>query len=374
MNHEKEIAKRFIRNDDNTKFICSICLNAKSKCNDNKKPECNKRKSKSCPICQRGLENGVQISSENKLKLNKSDVKEKPARVMSNHLNSNTKTVQTSQTDVSHGLNLLNEVLTVFQSKKKLPIEKENHGKTVIVKDASVATEYLLSNKEIKPKLTVSKIFRLSIEDSIVNGNNNFTIVNYSQPQRNKNSQYSIDLSKHKSSSIPQMKLEELKNSLKEKAKSKDAIEEVNRMFATVKKNAVVESLGDTNRPMIRNGPRVLPVVKTKTYENECSNNTCTIDDNNSGFRKAKEIQNCKFCQTNNYLLSSGDFLLNPDSCHQIISDKMCSKCIHMVKCRHHNYRQIHDVCQHCCQRCMENRCHHNYCEENHDGDSCTSF
>lgn len=372
MNHEKEIIKRFSQPDDNTKFICSICLNTKSKYDDYGKPECNKRKTKSCPICQKGVHYRWEGLAE-KLKPEKCEVKEKAIR-MSDHTSS-TKTVQTSQTDVTQGLNLLNEVLTVFQSKKQICVEKEKYNKTVIVKDACVETESWRIKTDIKPKLTISKVYHISIAESNVAENNKFTIVNCSQPQRDRNSQYSIDLIKHKSSSIPQMKLEELKHSLKEKTKSKDAIEEVNRMFATVRKNALLESTDDGNRPLIRSGPRVLPVVRVNKkhgHDMTCGSKLRFSYDRRE--EKRVEEKHCKCCQTNNYLLSSGDSLIKP-SCHcqQRTCEKVCGKGGHVSHC-HTGCRQYHDVCDHCCQRFKDNRCHHHVCyEDTNDGDSCAS-
>ncbi|CAF4742772.1 unnamed protein product [Pieris macdunnoughi] len=98
---------------------------------------------------------------------------------------------------------IISEVLNVFKSKK-------------FKKDATTNTD---------KKLVVSKTFHLSIN----------SVCDYPQTI--------------KSSSIPQMKTE-----LKQRhVKHRDPIAEVNRMFANV----------NLNRPTVRNGPRILPVVKT---------------------------------------------------------------------------------------------------------------
>lgn len=325
MNHEKEIAKSFMRSDSGAKFICSICLNTKPKSDEIVKLECNKRRWRSCPICHKDFDLRCETSTDSTLIHNKCEVGMKPVCIPTNQRALSTKIVQTSETDVSQGLNLLNEVLTVFQNKKHLCIEKEKHTKTVIVKDASVETENLLDKKYIQPKLTVSQVFSVSIDENVVSAKNKFTIVNCSQPRRYVTSQYSIDLIKHKSSSIPQMKLEELKHSLKEKTRSKDAIEEVNRMFATVRNNTLRERIDEANRPLIRHGPRVLPVVKTenKAYVNEVSSN-------------------CKFCQTNNYLLSSGDSFGKAMCCKSINDRTECVNKMRCYKCCLHS----RDICE----------------------------
>lgn len=316
------------RNNQNTKFICSICLN--TKLNDEEKNlECNKRKSKSCPICQKSCDVSVNNTNE-KTRRDKTNCKRLDEI--------STKHIQTSRTDITQGLNLLNEVLTVFQSKKQLFIQKEKNGKTIIVKDASISTD----NVNIyKPRLTVSKLFQFSINEGNTSNNGMFSIINSCQPELN-NSQNSIDLIKHKSSSIPQMKMDELKNSLKEKAKSKDAIEEVNRMFATVKRDDRNEK---GNRPMIRNGPRVLPVVKTNTFCEPTQNKSDEIISDRSESRPS-----CKCCETNFYL-SSGDSLGKQECCHQKCDDDKCEKTY--VMCSHYsNHRR--EIQKHVpiCERC----------------------
>lgn len=227
------------------KFICSICLNTRPK------DQC-----KTCHICQRSCP-----TSHGQLRDRRVN-SECDRKNTGNPNQTDTKTMQTSQTDVSKGLNLLNEVLNVFQTKKT----DLQFNKTVILKDASVATDN--TNAPLQ-KLTTSKIFQHSIESELVEaGNRNkFVIVSSSQPCYEKNSQFSIHLSRPKSCSIPQMKLEELKRSLKDMSvsKSKDAVEEVNRMFANVKK--IDDNVDRNNRPITRLGPRVLPVVKTKHDE-----------------------------------------------------------------------------------------------------------
>lgn len=285
------------------KFICSICLNTKPN-NDENNIESEKRKTTSCPVCKKS--DDTQTVFRNK------DPKKDIDPIC--------KVVQTSQTDVTQGLNLLNEVLTVFQSKKQL---EQKVMKTVIYKDASVATDVCVKVADLRPKLSVSKIFNFSIEEDIKRDNNKFMIINSCQPDVGTKSQHSTNLTKRKSSSIPQMKMEELKNSLKEKTKSKDAIEEVNRMFATVRRNDR-DSVDDTNRPMVRHGPRVLPVVKT--YENDMC-------------RK----RSCKCCQTNNYILSSGDSSREIE-CHHSKNERekeKCDKCVYMLCCQYDEKRNL---------------------------------
>ncbi|XP_023953778.2 uncharacterized protein LOC112057555 [Bicyclus anynana] len=278
---------REYRTSNQNRFICSICLNKKASQEDTRNYECCKKKTKSCPICQKhcvidGNKNAHTTKNDHR---SKGDGEKKKSSQTSDNKVLNGKNIQTSQPDVTKGLTLLNEVLTVFQSKKQ-DSKKDITCKTVIVKDASIETE------KTKHKLTISRTFLYSLgENDEIHKNGKFSIIN-SQPEMGLKSQFSIDL-KHKSSSIPQMKLEELKNSLKEKTKSKDAIEEVNRMFATVRKHELEETLDDSNRPMIRNGPRVLPVVKTNTIY--------------QGYQSCKhDIQECCKCKAN-YQMSSGD-------------------------------------------------------------------
>lgn len=258
-------------NNHTSRFICSICLNSKCAKEDRDDVE-SRRKTKSCPVCQRNLETCI--------------VKCTPRKDISNN---NCKKVQTSHTNINDGLNLLNEVLTVFQNKK---IDDKK-----IVKDASVVTEH----KNISTvKLGISKVFSFSIRcEDRFKDDPQFFVIDCHQPRINAKSH--INLSKHKSSSIPQMKMEELKKCLKERTKSKDAVEEVNRMFATVRKN--YHQMNETNRPLVRNGPRVLPVVKT-----EHSNNQIKMGKSEENIPlQEKKLQNFKCCQTNNYYLSGGD-------------------------------------------------------------------
>lgn len=302
----ENITERFRKGNQN-RFICSICLNKKSSQENTRAVECCKRISKSCPICQKHSETDEKRNDKNNECTGKGDG-EKTLSDTKN-INGYGQSVQSSQPDLTKGLTLLNEVLTVFQNKKQIDSKKENQSKTVILKDASVETDTI----KIKPKLSFSKTFLYSIgENDEGNKNEKFSVIN-SEPAMK--SQFSFDL-KHKSSSIPQMKLEELKNSLKEKTKSKDAIEEVNRMFATVQRHEARDSLDDSNRPMIRNGPRVLPVVKTNR---------------NSGNIARQENQECYNCRET-YHMSSGDSM--HECCHKQERYDDCCKC-----CRH----------KHCC-------------------------
>ncbi|CAH2084154.1 unnamed protein product [Euphydryas editha] len=306
------------KNNQN-RYICSICLNQKP-LRDDKNIECDKRKSKSCPICQKNCNYEYDCAVQNDYKSNERDDKQEKYG----------KIVQTSQADVTQGMSLLNEVLTVFQSKKQSEIKKDK-CKTIIMKDASVNTE---DCKKDFSKLTVSDVFYFTIEKNNETHDSKFEILNC-RPETTKVSQFSIDLMHRKSSSIPQMKLEELKKSLKEKNKSKDAIEEVNRMFATVRKCEVNEKFGTPNRPMIRSGPRVLPVVKTP---------------NENADAKNKPANNCRYCQTN-YKMSSGDtFEYN----HRT-NDK-CENCFYMMCCHYHHSLHSGAACPHCCKDCEHNK------------------
>ncbi|CAH2229344.1 jg17093 [Pararge aegeria aegeria] len=137
-----------LRTNYQNRFICSICLNKKASQEDNRNVECCRKKTMSCPICQKNCD-----TDENKTVHKKSDYKGKDDKAKikdkSDSKDINGKNIQTSQPDVTKGLTLLNEVLTVFQTKKQLDFKKDNTSKTVIVKDASVETE------KRKPKLRV---------------------------------------------------------------------------------------------------------------------------------------------------------------------------------------------------------------------------
>ncbi|XP_072937646.1 uncharacterized protein [Epargyreus clarus] len=310
------------KNNTQNKFICSICLNQKC-INDTKESEFSERKSKSCPICKHSCNSSTDgdstITKETEVPRNKITDDRKVTR-----------DVQTSQVDVTQGLSLLNEVLTVFQTKKQC--NRKESRKTLIFKDIGVSTE---DNKvKIKPKLTMSKVFQYSIEDKKGN-ENKFVVISSWQPEvmfiRN-----SLDLIKHKSSSIPQMKLEELKNSLKEKTKSKDAIEEANRIFATVKR---FDRDSTDNRPLTRSGPRVLPVVKTANFENNTPDSPKTIS-------KA----DLKCCHENNYHMSSGDSPVKYKCCQNNKCVEEYEDCVHMQCCHCKQYK--HQMREIICKRC----------------------
>lgn len=260
-----------------SRFICSICLNTKTSKDDRDDIDA-KRKTKSCPVCQKTVETCIEKYSPGK--------HNNTTEFLSNI---SCKKVQTSQTNISDGLNLLNEVLTVFQNKKG--------DDKKILKDAAVVTEHKnISNSN----LGISKVFSFSIRcEDRFRDDPKFSVIDCHQPYVKVKS--NINLSKHKSSSIPQMKMEELKKSLKDRSKSKDAVEEVNRMFATVRKNYY--QMNETNRPLVRSGPRVLPVVKT-----ENSNTQIKVERSEENIAaQEKKLQNFKCCQTNNYYLSGGD-------------------------------------------------------------------
>lgn len=260
-----------------SRFICSVCLNTKCPKED-KDDIAARRKTKSCPVCQRNLETCSEKNTPSK-EINTDEIVS----------NTNCKKVQTSQTNINEGLNLLNEVLTVFQNKK---VDDKK-----LLKDAAVVTE----NKNVTTaNLGISKVFSFCIKsDDRFRDDSKFSIINSHQPYVHTKS--NINLSKHKSSSIPQMKMEELKKSLKDRTKSKDAVEEVNRMFATVRKG--YNKMNETNRPLVRSGPRVLPVVKTNI-----SNNQIKVEKSVQNIpQQEKKLQNFKCCQTTNYYLSGGD-------------------------------------------------------------------
>ncbi|XP_045782401.1 uncharacterized protein LOC123878990 [Maniola jurtina] len=332
----ENITERYKKCNQN-RFICSICLNKKASQEDNRHKECCKRKSKSCPICQKACEIDEFNNGHKKNGHRKVEMGDEATKLDNVSKDTNGKNIQTSQPDVTKGLTLLNEVLTVFQNKKQLETKNHNTSKTVILKDASVETD----RQTTKPKLTFSKTFLYSLGDNDdIQKNGKFSIIN-SQPEIGETvikSQFSIDL-KQKSSSIPQMKLEELKQSLKQKTKSKDAIEEVNRMFGNVRKQELGESLDDSNRPMIRSGPRVLPVVKTNNHNSESKN--------------TKEQQDCCHCQ-NCYHMSSGDSIQG--CCYLERYDKCCKACCH------HIHRRA-EVSEHCYSK---NDCKHSV--NVHDG------
>lgn len=302
-----------LHKNNQNRYICSICLNQKP-LKEDRSIKCDKRKSKSCPVCQKNYSSEDDCEVQNYYKCNaKGDRKDKCGKI-----------VQTSQPDVTQGMSLLNEVLTVFQSKKQSDINRDK-CKTIIMKDASVNTEDL--RKKLS-KLTVSNVFYFTIEGNNQTNDSKFQILN-SQPETTKASQFSIDLMHRKSSSIPQMKLEELKKSLKEKNKSKDAIEEVNRMFATVRKCEMNDKVETPNRPMIRSGPRVLPVVKTPNENTETQNRLAT---------------NCRYCQTN-YKMSSGDSF----EYNQRTNDK-CENCFYMMCCHYQHSLHSRTACPNCCK------------------------
>lgn len=189
------------REPHSKRFICSICLNKQSK----------------CPICVDKKSNKHTLQGTKAIQTDDNEV-------VNIYTSKQTKCIQTDDANIT----LLNEVLRTFQSKKK--------------KDVSTNTYR---------NLAVSPVFNVSIDsiDSVV--------------AEDKNSIQNI--SKHKSSSIPRMKVEELKYFLKEKNQSKNVVQEVNRMFANVKtiNSDYTETKNTDNRPLTRNGPRVLPVVKT---------------------------------------------------------------------------------------------------------------
>lgn len=302
--------------------LCSICLKSKF---EQKNGDCYKIITQSCPICQKSRD---RCCTSNK---------DKDKEICDSEDVHNVKDVQTSDTNVSQGLNLLNEVLTVFQ-KKKREINKDKM-KTVHSKDVAVSTD----NTKDSSRLTISK-FNYSIEERKKPEIGAFVIVNSFQPDFIRKSQYSIDLIKHKSSSIPQMKLEELKYSIKEKSKSKDAIEEVNRMFATVRKTA--KYIENSNRPMVRNGPRVLPVVKSMVCQDTMSANM------------EVEKHPCTCCQT---CMSSGDSFAKLECGHEI-NNLSCDRNVYMLCCHYQNRRKMQTgmlTCDHC-RRFKDCRCEHN--------------
>ncbi|XP_052757085.1 uncharacterized protein LOC113515264 [Galleria mellonella] len=305
------------KNFHNNRTICSICLNTKTYEKDK-----NEGVNETCPICHQNKGNNNNVITENQ-----QNCDEKGHTVVKPQ---NTKLVQTPHADISQGLNLLNEVLTVFQSKKQLTTHNANN-KAATIKDASTITDVDTKVYKLKPKLSVSNIFHYSIEEHrMASENRNFRIVHCFQPDYIR----SQHLIKRKSSSVPQMKLEELKHCLKEKKKSKDTIEEVNRMFATVKRNES-NTLDCTNRPIVRNGPRLLSVVKTKDREgvhNEFNN-------------KIDCEHNCKYCKMK-HRLSSGD---SSNQCRKTCNGGKYDKCVYTLCCHCHTNNQMQNrshVCE----------------------------
>ncbi|KAG7312697.1 hypothetical protein JYU34_001065 [Plutella xylostella] len=328
-----------IRKKQTQKFICSICLN--NRADDNK--TC-----RSCPICERNLEIAHVVNSPSESRKDGTDKYKQNFKTKES-------TVQTSLTDINQGLTLLHEVLNVFQCRKKTVTDGKETDvtHTSTRKSVCVCTECRAANT----KLAVTKVLQHSISapDSDCS-KGKFTIISSSQP--NKSIENSINISKQKSSSIPQMKLEELKNAMKEKTKSKDAIEEVNRMFATVKKAAGDDTI--TNRPLIRHGPRVLPVVKPIhqffSREDPCS------EDNLSELADKKLISKVNQCsQVSNLNMCSGDSVKNSDKCCQHC--KTCEKnkrSVYMLCCNYKNHvcemKRDVPICE-CCLRKIEPKC-----------------
>ncbi|CAB3241923.1 unnamed protein product [Arctia plantaginis] len=308
--------------------FCSICLKSKFEQRDG---DYYKFVTQSCPICQKNCDY-CHNSTKDKEICDKTTLENFR----------NVKDVQTSDTNVTQGLNLLNEVLTVFQ-KKKGDINKDKI-KPVHSKDVAVSTD----NTKDSSRLTISK-FHYSIEDRKKPEIGAFVIVNSFQPDYIRKSQYSIDLIKHKSSSIPQMKLEELKYSVKEKSKSKDAIEEVNRMFATVRKTD--KYIENSNRPMVRNGPRVLPVVKNMVGQDTMSAHMENVEKNP-----------CTCCQT---CMSSGDSFTKLECGHDV-NNSNHDRNVYMLCCHYQNKQKMQAgmlTCDHCRSSKDNYRCEH----ENYD-------
>ncbi|PZC84798.1 uncharacterized protein LOC110384653 [Helicoverpa armigera] len=326
------------------KYVCSICLNKGGE----KNGECCKKAPKNCPICQKNRECTTRDCSAGK--------KDKPTATEKAGIlkDPNVKTVQTSDTNVSQGLTLLNEVLTVFQNKKVDGTkEKVKPGR---FKDAAVSTDDKTDERSVKerdrPRLTVST-FQYSIDENkkYAYENGHCVIVNCCQPDFVRK-QNSIDLIKHKSSSIPQMKLEELKYSLKEKTKSKDAIEEVNRLFATVKRPGKMSE--NSNRPMVRNGPRVLPVVNSNYHD--------VVKKKNFGVEC--NVHSCKCCHT---CMSSGDAFPKNECCHD--ENEKCEKCVYMLCCHYESVRKRQKqngvlICEHCRDMHEGHFFQHNYVDD----------
>lgn len=303
-----------------SKYICSMCLNTKPLNKRNEKDDCDKGIDLSCPAC----ENTCKMNVNNIMKPNKTRERNVPATTNRNKdlnktIDSNvkTKSIQTSQTNIVEGLSLLSEVLQVFKNKQDDGRKVDKNAKFVPCKAIDLT------------KLTFSKTFTISIEEKLPWPNIDkmkCVILHSCQPERNNCSENAITLIKQKSSSIPQMKLEELKYSLKEKTKSKDTIEEVNRMFATVRKSEFGDD-DNGNRPMVRNGPRLLPVVKNKD------------------FCPKKEMKNklCDCCTCANGL-SSGDNVV-PN-----VETTVCQHNACMVKCK----KCIYTLCQRYTNPCYE--------------------
>lgn len=332
VNNKMDLDNRHGRTNTD-KFICSICLNTKGRNNGKV----------SCTACQK--RNNADTKDTTKREGTKSGIQTNKAK--SNVENHNNKAFINQDTDFSQGLNLLNEVLTVFKSKKQ-NLHNSKSSKTLIFKDVGTSTDNH-TTLNAKPKLTLSKVFLCSIEGKKGDENYKFTIVNSSQPEHFKKERI-IDL-KYKSSSIPQMRIDEMKNSLKEKSKSKDITEEVNRMFAVVTTNSNTKVSDHSNRPVTRKGPRVLPVVKTKLNQD-------------INFK-----QTCRCCQTNEYCLSSGDSLVKPN-----INQKTWQKSDN-IPCRHcqTNHRRTQTDAM-VCQNCLKVTEKHCGCEKSFQTNYCDNI
>ncbi|GBP15612.1 hypothetical protein EVAR_5310_1 [Eumeta japonica] len=271
------------RVNDSNKFICSVCLNNRHA--DDAEEEIARLRTESCPVCRRHFDS-CQSHVTRKPTKDKNTVDD----LTSTHSPKGNRKVQATQTEVAQGLSLLNEVLNVFQNHKSEET-KFGNGKSSRYKDAGMVTD----GKD--RLLTVCNLYQFSVTDD-KSSLKNFVVLDSKCTEKPKVEPV-ICLIKQKSSSIPQMKIDEIKFSLKEKTKSKDAIDEVNRMFATVRKSDLNDALDSTNRPMLSNAPRVLPVAKSKKSHFH-SKDTHKSDDKQKGKCRCGH-------RSNIFYLSGGD-------------------------------------------------------------------
>ncbi|KAJ2939366.1 hypothetical protein O0L34_g13461 [Tuta absoluta] len=278
---------------------------------------------------------------------------------------------QTSKTRMDDK-DLLTEVLTVFQTKRTEPIRRN----CTLNSDCKPAS--FQAANDVKRKintLSVSKLVKYSINENDTR-NSGFMIIDSHQPDKHKSTTSSIRLfRKDKSSSIPQMKLEELKYSLKEKSKPlNDTVQEVNRMFAIVGKFEKSSKDDLNNRPITRSGPRILPVVNTESPRlktKELVDNFSIVSnqktpqenlrgkkDNYSEISESRRlIQSGKMCQTNDYYMSGGD---SKESCSDVLVEKNCRKLVYALPCYHNGSNQQCECCSRrrnsckCCKECSK--------------------
>lgn len=265
INHKESTDEMY---SPNNKFTCPFCLNTRQELRMVNKENGNIE----CPFCKKYFIASNHIFKK-EVALNCPDNEYKISIEVD--VEKKAKYVQTSLINAVEGFDLLNEVLEVFKDKRNSISDK----KSKTYKDVCVCT-----TPSSGPRLTISKTCNISINNNSYNNadKSSYIVIHSSEPVNHITSNCSRNLLKHKSSSIPQMKIEELKYSLKEKSSSKDTIQEVNRMFATMKTRETRE-IANFNRPNIRNGPRLLPVVSNTLFP-ETNNLHCSCNKETSAF------------------------------------------------------------------------------------------